>query len=73
MGKWHGQIITCDRCGNETRCDFIGKQSTDGGYTQYNTFEDPPKDWKYYLDIDAWLCPSCNKEYLHIIKDFMKQ
>ena len=73
MGKWHGQIITCDRCGNETRCDFIDKKSTDGGYTQYNTFENPPDDWQYYPDIGAWLCPSCNKEYLHIIKDFMKQ
>lgn len=79
MSERIGKMLTCDRCGSFVFLNYTGKQEFDGGFTQVETFEDPPKGWDYGnapLGIDAlsahdaMLCPDCRKEYIRIIKNF---
>lgn len=47
MSERIGKMLTCDRCGSFIFLNYTGKQEFDGGFTQVETFEDPPKGWGY--------------------------
>ena len=66
-----GKLITCDRCGKNLFLKYIGEGETDGGYTRWNKFEDPPNGWEYRCDIGR-LCPECNNAYVSMIDRFMR-
>ena len=42
MSEKCGKLVTCDRCGKNVFLKCIGEEETDGGYTKWNKFEDPP-------------------------------
>ena len=71
-----GQYYVCDRCGATTFAEKIESKELDGGYTQYDKFEEK-KDWHYiYPDLDKsmvskLLCPECSARYKKIIEDFL--
>lgn len=71
MSEQCGKLVTCDRCGKNIFLKYIGEGETDGGYTRWNKFEDPPDGWKYYCDIGK-LCPECNEKYVSIIDRFIR-
>lgn len=68
-----GKLLGCDRCGAEVFLKLKGQKEMDGGYTRYNTFEDPPAGWFHSSDLGKRLCPDCAKEYKNLIFDFYCQ
>lgn len=72
MATKNGRMIICDRCGETVFCECTGEGERDGGYTRWNTFEEPPEGWDTTRDCEKVfnVCPSCNKIYRDMIKTF---
>lgn len=75
-----GKIIECDRpgCGETYFCKLESTGQTDGGYTKYHVYEEPPTEWgkiEYPLDGQPRminLCPRCGEDYARAFKTFWK-
>lgn len=72
MAQKNGRLYICDRCGETTFCECNGEGERDGGYTRWNTFEEPPEGWGTTRDCEKVfnICPSCNEIYRNMIKTF---
>ena len=70
MAKINGQLLICDKCGKQHFLKCIGTGVTDGGYTTWSKFEEPPKGWKYQIEL--FLCPECNNELNKLLEVFLR-
>lgn len=68
-----GRIVTCDRCSEFVFLQKTDEKLTDGGRTKYNTYEALPEGWRRLGDGMVDLCPSCNKEYEDLMKEFYRK
>ncbi len=66
MSRVNGQLITCDRCGEQGFARCIGEGERDGGYTRWNKFEHP-EGWSVN---GGDLCPTCTRKYEEMLKGF---
>ena len=71
MAKINGQLLICDKCGNQQFLKYIGKGVTDGGYTTWDKFEEPPKGWEY-RSVVGLLCPECNNALNKLLEVFLR-
>lgn len=74
MAEVRGKLLTCDRCGTTVFLKVIKESDLDGGFTKYTKFEDAPEGWEYHREPGTYgchLCPTCNKTYKSILKDFI--
>lgn len=72
MGSVNGKILKCDRCDKEIFLKTTGEGETDGGYTRWNKFEEPPEGWGYCTEVHGDLCPECRAKLEKILEDFRK-
>lgn len=70
MSDKKGLLKTCDRCGKTVFLKVLEDGVTDGGYTRWNRFEDPPEGWDYKRETGN-LCPECKQEYDKLLLSFM--
>lgn len=77
MSQEQGKFIKCDRCNRTIFLKYLGQGETDGGYTTWDKFEDPPKEWacgsivigEPYVD----LCPRCSAKHRDLVRRFMRE
>ena len=72
MAEKKGKLLICDKCSATVFLECTGENERDGGYTRWNTFEEPPEGWNYVRDCETLnrLCPKCFKKYQEIIRKF---
>ena len=66
----NGRLTVCDRCGANVFSKCTCKGEADGGFTQWNEFEDLPDGWSSHFNTGD-LCPKCSKEYDKLMSDFL--
>lgn len=71
MSEWKGMIVTCDRCGKETRREWLSEKEMDGGFTRIQNFEPIAEGWEYEPVIEGHLCPFCHDAFEQILDEFM--
>lgn len=72
MSSVNGQLVTCDRCGEQVFLKSVGEGIADGGYTRWNKFEPMPEGWGNEYKIGT-LCPTCNREWKKLKDDFLQK
>lgn len=80
----NGKLRICDRCGAQHFSKTTGEGETDGGYTRWNNFEEPPRMWGFYevgvesindtrtRKISAELCTACAEKWNAMMAKFMQ-
>ncbi len=71
MSRVNGQLVTCDRCGENVFVKCTGEKETDGGFTRWNTFESLPIGWGLHGGKN--LCPDCFRAWNKIETEFMNK
>lgn len=74
--KEKGILLTCDRCGKNIFLKHLCTESSDGGYTNQDKYEDRPEGW---CTVDKsmssaiksnHLCPDCGKKLKNLLDQF---
>lgn len=68
MSRVTGQLVTCDRCGEQTFLKHIGYNETNGSHTRKDVFEALPNGWGGHKD--KTLCPDCFEEWNRLQAEF---
>ena len=72
MSSINGRMLTCDRCGKSIFLKCTGEGVADGGYTRWNTFENPPEDWNCVKDVGS-VCPECWEDFQIMMERYKKK
>jgi hypothetical protein len=72
MSRVNGQLVTCDRCGENVFRKWTGEKETDGGFTRWDTFKDLPEGWSVVRNMGD-LCPDCSAEWNKLETEFMSK
>lgn len=68
-----GKEVICDRCHERIFLRKVASEELDGGFTQYDVFEDRPKEWKVGYNAKGArrdLCPACYNKYEELLNTF---
>lgn len=74
--KEKGILLTCDRCGKNVFLKHLNTETSDGGYTKQDRYEERPDGW---CAVDKTLsraiksnhlCSDCSKKLANILDQF---
>jgi len=72
MSQFNGKMVTCDRCKKQIFLKTTGEGETDGGFTRWNKFEEPPAGWSLSRTTRD-LCPDCYEKYKELQEEMRKR